>query len=129
MSRHLHISKIFATSKPNISMHIANILKEKELNEISVVKKFLTTAADGKNYNVVFYSLEMIIAVGYRVRGVRGTQFRQWATEHLTEYLVKGFTMLATKADNYDYQLASVLAQSPTKPTAYYKIQLIFSCA
>lgn len=71
MSRHLHISKIFATSKPNISMHIANILKEKELNEISVVKKFLTTAADGKNYNVVFYSLEMIIAVGYRVRGLR----------------------------------------------------------
>lgn len=57
MSRHLHISKIFATSKPNISMHIANILKEKELNEISVVKKFLTTAADGKNYNVVFDSL------------------------------------------------------------------------
>lgn len=71
-------------------MHIANILKEKKLNEISVVKNFLTTAADGKNYNVVFYSLEMIIAVGYRVRGVRGTQFRQWATEHLTEYLVKG---------------------------------------
>lgn len=55
-------------------MHIANILKEKELNEISVVKKFLTTATDGKNYNVVFYSLEMIIAVGYRVRGLRGTQ-------------------------------------------------------
>ena len=78
------MAELFATSKPNISMHIANILKEKELNEISVVKKFLTTAADGKNYNVVFYSLEMIIAVGYRVRGVRGTQFRQWATEHLT---------------------------------------------
>ena len=87
------MAELFATSKPNISMHIANILKEKELNEISVVKNFLTTAADGKNYNVVFYSLEMIIAVGYRVRGVRGTQFRQWATEHLTEYLVKGFTM------------------------------------
>ena len=87
------MAELFATSKPNISMHIANILKEKELDEISVVKNFLTTAADGKNYNVVFYSLEMIIAVGYRVRGVRGTQFRQWATEHLTEYLVKGFTM------------------------------------
>ena len=73
------MAELFATSKPNISMHIANILKKKELNEISVVKNFLTTAADGKNYNVVFYSLEMIIAVGYRVRGVRGTQFRQWA--------------------------------------------------
>ena len=75
---------LFATSKQVISHHILNILKENELNEISVVKQYLTTAADGKNYNVVFYSLEMIIAVGYRVRGVRGTQFRQWATEHLT---------------------------------------------
>lgn len=96
------MAELFATSKPNISMHIANILKEKELNEISVVKKFLTTAADGKNYNVVFYSLEMIIAVGYRVRGVRGTQFRQWATEHLTEYLVKGFTMDDERLKNPD---------------------------
>ena len=96
------MAQLFATSKPNISMHIANILKEKELNEISVVKNFLTTAADGKNYNVVFYSLEMIIAVGYRVRGVRGTQFRQWATEHLTEYLVKGFTMDDERLKNPD---------------------------
>lgn len=96
------MADLFATSKPNISMHIANILKEKELNEISVVKKFLTTAADGKNYHVVFYSLEMIIAVGYRVRGVRGTQFRQWATEHLTEYLVKGFTMDDERLKNPD---------------------------
>lgn len=96
------MAELFATSKPNISMHIANILKEKELNETSVVKKFLTTAADGKNYNVVFYSLEMIIAVGYRVRGLRGTQFRQWATEHLTEYLVKGFTMDDERLKNPD---------------------------
>ena len=96
------MAELFATSKPNISMHIANILKEKELDEISVVKNFLTTAADGKNYNVVFYSLEMIIAVGYRVRGVRGTQFRQWATEHLTEYLVKGFTMDDERLKNPD---------------------------
>jgi len=96
------MAELFATSKPNISMHIAKILKEKELNEISVVKKYLTTAADGKNYNVIFYSLEMIIAVGYRVRGVRGTQFRQWATEHLTEYLVKGFTMDDERLKNPD---------------------------
>ena len=96
------MAELFATSKPNISMHIANILKDKELNEISVVKEFLTTAADGKNYNVVFYSLEMIIAVGYRVRGLRGTQFRQWATEHLTEYLVKGFTMDDERLKNPD---------------------------
>ena len=96
------MAELFATSKPNISMHIANILKDKELPENSVVKNFLTTAADGKNYNVVFYSLEMIIAVGYRVRGVRGTQFRQWATEHLTEYLVKGFTMDDERLKNPD---------------------------
>ena len=96
------MAELFATSKPNINMHIANILKEKELTEESVVKNFLTTAADGKNYNVVFYSLEMIIAVGYRVRGVRGTQFRQWATEHLTEYLVKGFTMDDERLKNPD---------------------------
>ena len=96
------MAELFATSKPNVSMHIANILKEKELFKDSVVKEFLTTAADGKNYNVVFYSLEMIIAVGYRVRGVRGTQFRQWATEHLTEYLVKGFTMDDERLKNPD---------------------------
>lgn len=96
------MAELFATSKQVISHHILNILKENELNEISVVKQYLTTAADGKNYNVVFYSLEMIIAVGYRVRGVRGTQFRQWATEHLTEYLVKGFTMDDERLKNPD---------------------------
>lgn len=96
------MAELFATSKPNVSIHIANILKEKELNKESVVKDFLTTAADGKNYNVVFYSLEMILAVGYRVRGVRGTQFRQWATRHLTEYLVKGFTMDDERLKNPD---------------------------
>ena len=68
------MAELFATSKQTISYHIINILKERELDELSVVKEFLTTAADGKNYNVVFYSLEMIIAVGYRVRGLRGTQ-------------------------------------------------------
>ena len=96
------MAELFATSKQTISYHIINILKDRELNKISVVKDFLTTAADGKNYNVVFYSLEMIIAVGYRVRGIRGTQFRQWATEHLTEYLVKGFTMDDERLKNPD---------------------------
>ena len=66
------MAELFGTSKPNISMHIAGILKDKELDKESVVKKFLTTASDGKQYDVVFYSLEMILAVGYRVRGVRG---------------------------------------------------------
>lgn len=96
------MAQLFATSKQTISHHIINILKERELSELSVVKQYLTTAADGKNYSVVFYSLEMIIAVGYRVRGLRGTQFRQWATEHLTEYLVKGFTMDDERLKNPD---------------------------
>ena len=96
------MAELFATSKQLISHHIINILKEKELEEISVVKQYLTTAADGKNYNVVFYSLEMILAVGFRVRGVRGTQFRQWANMHLTEYLVKGFTMDDERLKNPD---------------------------
>ena len=96
------MAELFATSKQTISYHIINILKERELDELSVVKEFLTTAADGKNYYIVFYSLEMIIAVGYRVRGLRGTQFRQWATEHLTEYLIKGFTMDDERLKNPD---------------------------
>jgi hypothetical protein len=83
-------------------MHIAGILRDKELCKNSVVKNFLTTAADGKNYNVVYYSLEMILAVGFRVRGVRGTQFRQWANMHLSEYLVKGFTMDDERLKNPD---------------------------
>jgi len=87
------MAELFATSVPNINIHISNILKDKELDSNSVIKDYLITADDGKNYNVTFYSLEMIISVGYRVRGKRGVQFRQWATQHLSEYLVKGFTM------------------------------------
>ena len=89
----MQMAELFATSKQTISYHINNILRERELGKDSVVKEFLTTATDGKQYHVVFYALEMILAVGYRVRGVRGTQFRQWATRHLSEYLVKGYTM------------------------------------
>lgn len=87
------MAELFQTSKQNISLHINNIFKEGELVEDSVVKFYLTTAEDGKNYKTKHYNLEMIIAVGYRVRSHRGTQFRQWATERLNEYMVKGFTM------------------------------------
>ncbi|WP_017429718.1 virulence RhuM family protein [Vreelandella jeotgali] len=87
------MAELFDTSKQNVSLHVRNILKEKELSDSSVVKESLTTAADGKNYRVKWYSLPMILAVGYRVRSPRGTQFRQWATAHLEEYLVKGFVM------------------------------------
>lgn len=87
------IATLFATSVPNINLHISNILKENELDANSVIKQYLTTASDGKDYNVTYYSLQMIIAIGFRVRGIRGTQFRQWANLHLSEYLVKGFTI------------------------------------
>ena len=127
------MAELFATSKPNISMHIANILKENELYKDSVVKEFLTTAADGKNYNVVFYSLEMIIAVGYRVRGIRGTQFRQWATEHLTEYLVKGFTMDDERLKNpdgrpdyFDELLARIRDIRASEKRFYQKVRDLF---
>ena len=89
----LEIAELFATSKQNVSLHAANVLKEGELLADSVVKDSLTTAADGKNYRTKLYRLEMILAVGYRVKGHRGTQFRQWATARLSDYLVKGFTM------------------------------------
>lgn len=128
------MANLFATSKPNISMHIANILKEKELIKDSVVKNFLTTAADGKSYNVVFYSLEMIIAVGYRVRGIRGTQFRQWATEHLTEYLVKGFTMDDNRLkdpdgrpDYFDELLSRIRDIRASEKRFYQKVRDLFA--
>lgn len=85
--------ELFQTTKQNISLHIKNMFDEGELNENSVVKEYLTTAADGKNYRTKHYNLDVIISVGYRVKSLRGTQFRIWATERLREYLIKGFTM------------------------------------
>ncbi len=85
--------ELFQSSKANISEHIKHIFEEGELEEISVVRKFRTTAADGKNYSVNNYNLDVVISVGYRVKSLRGTQFRMWATARLREYLIKGFTM------------------------------------
>jgi hypothetical protein len=87
------MAELFATSKQIISYHAGNILKDKELKGNSVVKEYLTTAPDGKNYKVNFYSLEMILAIGFRVKGKRGTQFRQWANKNLREYMIKGFVI------------------------------------
>ena len=98
--------ELFQSSKANISEHIKNIFVEGELIENSVVRNFRTTAADGKNYNVKHYNLDVIISVGYRVKSLRGTQFRIWATERLREYLIKGFTMnddLLKKAGGGNY--------------------------
>lgn len=87
------LAELFATSVPNINIHIGNILQDRELIAESVIKDYLITAADGKQYNVKFYSLDMILAIGFRVRSKRGVQFRIWANEHLKEYMIKGFTM------------------------------------
>ncbi len=87
------MAELFQTSVPNVSMHIRNIFQEKELLPDSVVKEFLTTAADGKKYQTRFYNLDIIISLGYRVKSHRGTQFRIWATQRLREYIVKGFTL------------------------------------
>ena len=85
--------ELYQTSKSNISEHIKHIIEEGELQEDSVVRKFRTTAADGKSYLTTFYNLDMIIALGYRVRSIIATRFRQWATLRLKEYMVKGFTL------------------------------------
>ena len=83
-------------------MHISNILKDRELSRDSVIKEYLTTATDEKQYSVTFYSLEMILAIGFRVRSKRGVQFRQWATRNLREYMVKGFVIDDERLKNPD---------------------------
>jgi len=87
------MADLFQKDVRTINEHIQNVFAEAELTQDSVIRKFRITAADGKTYDTQHYSLEMILAVGYRVKSTRGTQFRQWATARLTEYLVKGFVM------------------------------------
>lgn len=84
---------LFNKDKRTISEHINNIFKEEELTEGSVVRKFRTTASDGKNYETKYYNLDVIISVGYRVKSPQGTQFRIWATQRLKEYIIKGFAL------------------------------------
>lgn len=87
------LTQLFQTSKQNISLHIGNIFREGELNADSVVKDSLTTASDGKKYRTKYYNLDVIISVGYRVKSLRGTQFRQWANKILKEYLLRGYSV------------------------------------
>ena len=87
------LTELYQCSKSNISEHIKHIFEEGELDKDSVVRKFRTTASDGKNYNVSYYNLDMIISLGYRIKSITATQFRRWATERLKEYMIKGFTM------------------------------------
>jgi hypothetical protein len=116
--------ELFQTTKQNISLHIKNIFAEGELDENSVVKEYLTTAADGKNYRTKGYNLDVIISVGYRVKSLRGTQFRIWATERLREYLIKGFTMndeLLKKGGGYFDELLERIRDIRSSEKVFYR--------
>jgi hypothetical protein len=128
------IAELFGTSIPNISIHISNILNDKELENVSVIKDYLTTATDGKDYNVTFYSIEMILAIGFRARGVRGTQFRKWANRNLKEYLVKGFVMDDERLkdpdgrpDYFDELLARIRDIRASEKRFYQKLRELFA--
>jgi hypothetical protein len=130
----IQLAELFDTSKQNISLHIKNILTEKELDAISVVKDYLTTAVDGKNYNITFYSLDMILAIGFRVRSKRGTQFRQWANYNLKEYMVKGFVMDDERLknpngrnDHFDELLERIRDIRASEKRFYQKVRDLFS--
>ena len=87
------MTELFNTSKQNVSLHINNCFKEGELDKDSVVKDFLTTAADGKNYRIKYYNLDVIISVGYRVKSKRGVEFRKWANSILKQYILQGYAV------------------------------------
>ena len=97
------MAELFQTTKQNISLHIKNVFDEGELIEESVVKESLTTAKDGKAYQTKAYSLDVILSVGYRIKSRIATHFRQWATRHLREYIVKGFVMDDERLKNPDH--------------------------
>ena len=128
------LAELFDTSKQNISLHIVNILKDNELQEHSVVKDYLTTATDSKEYKVTFYALDMVLAIGYRVRSKRGTQFRIWATRSLKEYMVKGFVMDDERLKNpdgrpdyFDELLERIRDIRASEKRFYQKVRDIFS--
>ena len=128
------IAELFATSKQNIGQHISNILNEKELEENSVVKDFFTTAEDGKTYQVTYYALDMILAIGFRVQSKRGTQFRMWANRNLKEYMVKGFVMDDQRLKNpdgrcdyFDELLERIRDIRASEKRFYQKIRDLFS--
>ena len=94
-----HMTELFGKSRVTITEHIGNIFKEGELEENSVCRKFRHTAEDGKSYEAQYYNLDVIISVGYRVKSKQGTQFRQWATQRLKDYLVKGYAINQQRLD------------------------------
>jgi len=128
------LAELFDTSKQNISLHVDSILKNRELDATSVVKNYLTTAADGKDYSTLHYALEMVIAIGFRVKGQRGIQFRIWANNNLKEYLVKGFVMDDERLKNpdgrpdyFDEFLARIRDIRASEKRFYQKIRDLFA--
>jgi hypothetical protein len=129
------IAELFETTKQNISLHLKNIFSDNELEEISVVKDFLTTAEDGKNYKTKFYNLDAIIAVGYRVNSYQATQFRIWATKILKAYTIKGFAMDDNRLkqikhfgkDYFDELLARIREIRASERRVYQKITDIYA--
>jgi hypothetical protein len=134
----LEMAALFDTSKQNISLHIKNILAERELLQPATVKESLTVQNEGarrvQRANLL-YNLDMILAVGYRVRSLRGTQFRQWATTHLREYLVKGFVMDDARLkepggwDYFDELLARIREIRASEKRFYQKVRDIYTTA
>lgn len=128
------LAELFDTSKQNIGQHISKIIEDKELQENSVVKNYFTTAQDGKDYNVTFYALDMILAIGFRVRSKRGTQFRVWANQNLKEYMIKGFIMDDERLKNpdgrpdyFDELLARIREVRASEKRFYQKVRDLFA--
>lgn len=131
------LAELFQTTKQNISLHLKNIFREGELSPDSVVKESLTTASDGKKYRTLFYNLDVILSVGYRVNSPRGTQFRKWATERLRDYVVKGFAMDDERlkegrtlgTDYFDELLERIRDIRASEKRFYQKIRDIYKLA
>lgn len=134
------IGELYGKAKSTISEHIKNIFTEGELDENAVVRLYRTTASDGKSYNVQYFSLPLVIAVGYRVRSQRGTQFRQWATGVLKEYLIKGFVMdderlknppvgSSSVPDYFDEMLERIRDIRASERRVYLRVKEIFTMA
>jgi hypothetical protein len=130
----LEMAELFAATKQNISLHLKNLFEDRELDEDSVVKESLTTAADGKRYQTRLYNLDAILAVGYRMRSPRGVQFRLWASTVLSEYLRKGFVMDDERLKNpdgrhdyFDEMLARIRDIRASEKRFYQKVRDLFA--
>lgn len=129
----MQMGELFQRSKKTISEHLQNIFEEGELAEASVVRNFRTTAADGKDYDVTHSALEAIIAIGMRVRSVRGTQFRRWANTQLKKFIVKGFVMDDERLknpggwDHFDELLARIREIRASEQRFYQKVRDLFA--